>query len=97
MLWNGIVGSVVVVWFLFQVMESFMGAYQYFQIMSESHRQKSKEEVRRKGRLAERERQSRFEQELINQRGSEDKIRNARKFLDSHRRIASDYPIRVGE
>ncbi len=47
-LWNGVVDSIVIVWFGFQVMKSFMGAYQYFQVMNESHRQTSKEEGRRR-------------------------------------------------
>ena len=43
--WNGIVGSVIVVWFVFQVTESVMGAYQYFQDLKEQKLQKIRKEA----------------------------------------------------
>lgn len=85
-LWNGIVGSVVIVWFLFQVGESSMGAYTYALEWAEERRRKRAEylkEIKEEGRREERERQSRFEQELRNQGIPEDKIRNAGNLSDS--------------
>ena len=43
---NGIVNSVVVVWFVFQVMESVMGAYQYFMGLKEARRLEAEARVK---------------------------------------------------
>ncbi len=64
--------SVVIVWFGFQVMESVVGAYQYFQGLRETHRQKIREEER-----------ERFVKFLEDQKVSEKIVRNARKFARS--------------
>ena len=72
--WNGIVGSVVVVWFVFQVTESVMGAYQYFQDLKE---QKLREICKEAEEKAE-EYQKRYDEYLIREFGlTEDQIRQA--------------------
>ena len=64
--------SVVIVWFGFQVMESVVGAYQYFQGLREAHRQKIRKEER-----------ERFVKFLEDQKVSEKIVWNARKFARS--------------
>ena len=48
--WNSIAGSVVFVWFIFHLMESVMGAYQYFQGLKAERLQKVAEDARKEER-----------------------------------------------
>ena len=48
--WNSIVGSVAIVWFIFNLVESVMGAYQYFQGLKEERLRKVAEDARKEER-----------------------------------------------
>ena len=78
--WNGIVGSVVVVWFVFQVTESAMGAYQYFQDLKEQKLQEIRKEYQKQAE----EYQKRYDEYLIREFGlTEEEIRQARQHTSS--------------
>ena len=85
---DGIVSSVVVVWFVFQVMESAMGAYQYFTDLREAHRQERearlreeiaqmRKEAEEKARKEAEAYQKRYNEELLKQGVTEEQIRQA--------------------
>ncbi len=62
---DGIVSSVVVVWFLFQVTESVMGAYQYFTDLRDAHRKEREDRLRDEIAKEEQERREQFVKEVV--------------------------------
>lgn len=86
----GIFSSVVIVWFLFQATDCVLPRIKSIKIKimgwGDPYREKLREEGRKEIRQKEIDKQSRFEQGLRDQGVSEEKIRNARKFLDSYSR-----------
>ena len=88
----GIFSSVVIVWFLFQATDWASPRIKSTKIKvmawgdpyREKLREEGRQEIRQKAHQKEIEKQSRFEQGLREQGVSDEKIRNARKFLDSY-------------
>lgn len=81
---NSIVSSVVVVWFVFQVMESAMGAYQYFQDLKEQKLQKMRQE-------AEDRRQKELEQA---RKEAEEQARRKAEYQKAYEKAYDEYLMR---
>lgn len=90
-LWNGIIGSVVVVWFGFQVTDWFkVNVLTKIKIMAwgdparEKLREEGRQEARQEAHQKEMQKQSRFEEGLKNEGVSDETIQNAKRFLNSY-------------
>lgn len=71
-LWSRVLGSVVLVWFVFQVGETAMGAYQYFMDLKKARLQEAEDRVRKW-----------IEEALRRQGVSEEEIRQVLKLADA--------------
>lgn len=81
-LWSGIVGSVVIIWFGFQLKESVMGAYQSFLDYREARLQKARDEAEERGHREERERILK-RLELLREKGVSEEVIQEAKSLSS--------------
>ena len=77
---NGIVSSVIVVWFVFQVRETAMGAYQYFQDLKEQKLQKIRKEAEEQAR---KEARQRYDEALHRLKYSEEEIQKIHNLTSS--------------
>ena len=92
-LWNSILGSVIIVWFLFQLLESIMGAYTIISEWVEKSRQERKArlkaiegEVRQEGfREGTQKEQERILDDLKKDGATEDVLKAVESVCSSHR------------